>query len=146
MEDRARVGINLGFSPQHARHVHLILSLTTGCVSPQFHCKFDNHFMTLQQYQQPMSLWQEKAQFVQQKENHEDNTPIQHSSGTSTTASVNSTPREDFNPQDDFRGIPPEERFTVPAIPNEEEATQRNEGANNDNNEPVMAQENQDNT
>ncbi len=33
-KDRARLGVNLGFSPQHVRSVHLILSLTTGCVSP----------------------------------------------------------------------------------------------------------------
>jgi hypothetical protein len=65
--DRARLGINLGFSPQHARSIHLILSLTTGCASPQFHCKFDNHFSTLQEYEPPPSLWQEKAQFIKPK-------------------------------------------------------------------------------
>jgi hypothetical protein len=29
-KDRARLGVNLGFSPQHAQSVHLILSLSTG--------------------------------------------------------------------------------------------------------------------
>lgn len=33
-KNRVRLGVNLGFSPQHARSVHLILSITTGCISP----------------------------------------------------------------------------------------------------------------
>ncbi|KAL7474485.1 hypothetical protein ACHAW6_000458, partial [Cyclotella cf. meneghiniana] len=43
---RARLGINLGPSPNHARNVNLILNLTTGLVSPQFHCRFDDFFET----------------------------------------------------------------------------------------------------
>jgi hypothetical protein len=62
-KERARLGVNLGFSPQHARSVHLILSLTTGCVSPQFHCTFDDHFNTVSDYTY-QSLWQEKAHLV----------------------------------------------------------------------------------
>ncbi len=38
--------LNLGPSPTHARNVHLVLSLTTGLVSPQFHCRFDDFFET----------------------------------------------------------------------------------------------------
>ena len=41
---RSRLGINLGFSPRHARTVLLVLSTTTGCVSPQFHVKHDDFF------------------------------------------------------------------------------------------------------
>mmetsp|Transcript_8113 Transcript_8113/g.11817 ORF Transcript_8113/g.11817 Transcript_8113/m.11817 type:complete len:442 (+) Transcript_8113:3455-4780(+) len=44
--NRARVGIYLGRSTQHARSISLILSLDTGLVSPQFHCSFDNMFET----------------------------------------------------------------------------------------------------
>ncbi len=62
-KERARVGINLGFSPQHARSVHLILSMTTGCTSPQFHCIFDDHFQTISDKSIPSSRWQEKAYF-----------------------------------------------------------------------------------
>jgi hypothetical protein len=62
-KERARLGVNLGFSPQHARSVHLILSITTGCVSPQFHCTFDDHFNTVSDYTY-QSLWQEKAHLV----------------------------------------------------------------------------------
>ena len=43
---RARLGLNLGPSPMHARNVYLVLNLTTGCVSPQFHCRFDDFFET----------------------------------------------------------------------------------------------------
>jgi hypothetical protein len=143
-KDRARLGINLGFSPQHARSVHLILSLTTGCVSPQFHCKFDTHFSTLQEYQQPTSLWQEKAQFVPKKERYAEQTPFQRSNENSTTTAPGNA-REDFNPQDDFRAVHPEDRFVIPETPNEE-VMQRNEGVNEANNEPVVQQEDQTNT
>jgi hypothetical protein len=59
-KQRTRLGVNLGFSPQHAKSVHLVLSLQSGCVSPQFHCTFDNNFETLTKYQLPSSLWQQK--------------------------------------------------------------------------------------
>ncbi len=41
---RARLGLNLGPSPIHARNVYPILNLMTGCVSPQYHCRFDDFF------------------------------------------------------------------------------------------------------
>jgi hypothetical protein len=40
----AHLGFNLGPSPMHARKVYLILNLVTGCVSPQYHCRFDDFF------------------------------------------------------------------------------------------------------
>ena len=43
---RARLGINLGPSPSHSRNVNLVLNTSTGLVSPQFHCKFDDFFET----------------------------------------------------------------------------------------------------
>jgi hypothetical protein len=43
---RSRVGVYLGLSPNHASSVPLILSTTTGLVSPQFHVVFDDHFTT----------------------------------------------------------------------------------------------------
>jgi len=42
----ACLGLNLGPSPMHARNVYLVLNLITGCVSPQYHCHFDNFFQT----------------------------------------------------------------------------------------------------
>eukprot|EP00978_Attheya_sp_CCMP212_P041459 scaffold238011_cov32-Attheya_sp.AAC.1 len=46
-QERARVGIYLGLSPQHSRYVAWVLSLTTGLVSPQFHVEFDDLFETV---------------------------------------------------------------------------------------------------
>ncbi len=40
----ARLGLNLGPSPNHAMNVYLVLNLMTGCVSPQYHCWFDDFF------------------------------------------------------------------------------------------------------
>ena len=45
---RARLGIYLGPSPRYASSVSLVLSLSTGLVSPQFHVKHDNFFETVQ--------------------------------------------------------------------------------------------------
>ena len=44
---RARLGINLGLSPRHARSVTLVLNLSTGLVSPQFHVIHDDFFETV---------------------------------------------------------------------------------------------------
>jgi hypothetical protein len=44
---RMRLGVNLGSSPSHARHVYLVLNLHTGCISLQYHCQFDNFFETV---------------------------------------------------------------------------------------------------
>jgi hypothetical protein len=44
---RARLGLNLGPSPRHARNVSLVLNLNTGLVSPQFHVKHDEFFETI---------------------------------------------------------------------------------------------------
>jgi hypothetical protein len=64
--DRSKLGVYLGRSPMHAKNVALILSLETGLVSPQFHCKLDSSFQTLQELgtQLPKSKWQLKAGFV----------------------------------------------------------------------------------
>jgi len=46
-EPRSRMGLNLGWSPLHASSVPLILNLTTGHVSPQFHILYDDQFTTV---------------------------------------------------------------------------------------------------
>jgi hypothetical protein len=66
-DNRARVGIYLGPSPRHSRSVAMVLSLTTGLVSPQFHVVFDDHYQTVRT-QRPGSLfykseWQALAGF-----------------------------------------------------------------------------------
>lgn len=66
------MGLYVGRSPQHPRSVALVLNISTGHVSPQFHIKFDSWFDTIGQlYKETKptpSLWQVKAGFVRQKE------------------------------------------------------------------------------
>ena len=68
--ERARVGIFLGYSPQHARSVSLVLSLTSGLTSPQFHAKYDDNFQTLHASFgdiPPDSKWQKVCGFIRDK-------------------------------------------------------------------------------
>ena len=60
----ARLGLNLGPSPTHARNVYLVLNLITGCVSPQYHCRFDDFFETTRHGRPDVSgtiCWQQLA-------------------------------------------------------------------------------------
>ena len=52
--------MHLGQSPHHGRNVSLVLNLTTGLVSPQFHVKHDPTFGILQQ-EKIQSSWLQKA-------------------------------------------------------------------------------------
>jgi Reverse transcriptase (RNA-dependent DNA polymerase)/GAG-pre-integrase domain len=78
--NRARLAIYLGPSLQHAKSVSLVLSLTTGLVSPQFHIKFDDAFDTLRGgVDKVVSQWQHLAGFeiVQNRRTRESpNIPI----------------------------------------------------------------------
>ena len=66
-KQRARVGIYLGFSAQHARSVALVLNMRTGLTSPQFHVQFDTKFETMRRSfrteDQPVSNWMAKCHF-----------------------------------------------------------------------------------
>jgi hypothetical protein len=59
-KQRSQVGMYLGQSPHHGRNVSLVLNLTTGLVSPQFHVKHDPTFGILQQ-EKIKSSWLQKA-------------------------------------------------------------------------------------
>jgi hypothetical protein len=64
---RARLGMNLGPSPSHARNVNLVLNLTTGLVSLQFHCRFDDFFETTHLSTRDvnvLSSWKQLTRFV----------------------------------------------------------------------------------
>jgi Reverse transcriptase (RNA-dependent DNA polymerase) len=65
-ESRSRLGIYLGPSLQHARSVGLVLSLSTGMVSPQFHVRYDDEFETTtgKPITLPKSEWQTKCGFA----------------------------------------------------------------------------------
>ena len=46
-DEQVRVGAYIGISPIHAGNVSLILNLSTGHVSPQFHAVFNETFSTV---------------------------------------------------------------------------------------------------
>jgi hypothetical protein len=61
---RTHLRLNLGPSPMHARNVNLVLNLVTGCVSPQYHCHFDDFFKTTRHSAPDVSgtiCWQQLA-------------------------------------------------------------------------------------
>ena len=63
---RARMGINLGPSPRHARSVYFILNPSTGLVSPQFHVRFDDFFESVRELTDDTGLsdWKRNAGLV----------------------------------------------------------------------------------
>jgi hypothetical protein len=66
-ESRGRLGIYLGTSEYYAKTVGLILSTSTGLVSPQFHLKFDDEFISVSpriNNNIPISEWQFKCGFL----------------------------------------------------------------------------------
>jgi hypothetical protein len=58
--ERARIGVYLGQSPKHSSSTALILNVSLGCVSPQFHSVIDSSFGSSQL---PESSWQDKCYF-----------------------------------------------------------------------------------
>ncbi len=65
---RARLGVYLGRSPTHAQSVALILNLSTGLVSPQFHLKFDDLFETIKGHDTYPNRWKVATHFRKTKE------------------------------------------------------------------------------
>jgi len=67
MGNQSWMGIYLGITPQHAHLVGLVLNLTTGLVSPQFHLSLNDLFETMSKKGEanlvPELLWQEKTYF-----------------------------------------------------------------------------------
>jgi Reverse transcriptase (RNA-dependent DNA polymerase) len=64
---RARLGVYLGSSDYYANNVGLVLSITTGLVSPQFHLKYDDEYISVSpDYGNiiPCSEWQFKCGFI----------------------------------------------------------------------------------
>ena len=64
---RARIGINLGLSPRHARSVSLVLNVRTGNASPQFHVIHDDFFETITKETTKPSKWQSEAGFIDEQ-------------------------------------------------------------------------------
>ena len=88
-QSRARLGINLGPSPRHARSCALVLDPRTGLVSPQYHASFDEFFETTRSSARnnPNSSWMHIAGFTT------DSPRPQASEGVPTPPGANLTTR-----------------------------------------------------
>jgi hypothetical protein len=85
---RARLGIYLGFSPNHARNVALVLNPTTGLVSPQYHVRFDDLFETTLNPRNnaiDLATWQVKAGFKERQDGNVINVKTVENVSTTTT-------------------------------------------------------------
>ena len=101
---RARLGLNLGPSPNHARNVYLVLNLVTGCVSPQYHCKFDDFFETTRHGGPDVSgtiCWQQLAGLTRSTQILSD---IARSAGCTATSNmmISDPPLETHAPLEEF--------------------------------------------
>jgi hypothetical protein len=105
------LGLNLGPSPMHARNVYLVLNLITGCVSPQYHCCFNDFFKTTRHGRPDVSgaiCWQQLAGLDQATIIlSEISAPTQHS------IMYPGTPSEDTVPLEEISVAPPFHKFTA---------------------------------
>jgi hypothetical protein len=63
----AQLGVNLGPSPSHAWKLYLVLNLHMGCVSSQFHCRFNDYFETVRHGGPDVNvstIWQQLAGLI----------------------------------------------------------------------------------
>ena len=67
-DDRARQGVYLGYSSQHAASVSLILNPKTGYISPQFHCVYDDAFDSIKNDNNFSDVWATKAGLQKEEE------------------------------------------------------------------------------
>jgi hypothetical protein len=60
---RTRLGVYLGRSPNHSQSVALVMKLSTGLVSPQFHLKFDDLFEAIKDINTYPNRWKAATHF-----------------------------------------------------------------------------------
>jgi hypothetical protein len=95
----------------HARNVYLVLNLITRCVSPQYHCCFDNFFETMRQGGPNVSstiCWQQLAGLDQATTIlSKVSAPIKHS------IIYPETPSEDAVSSEEISVVPPFHEFAA---------------------------------
>jgi hypothetical protein len=129
---RARVGIYLGKSIQHARSILLVLNPRTGMVSPQFHIKVDDTFETIQGLRETThETWREKCGFTRE-------TSTKTPTTTSTNGHIRINDLENVT-QDDL--IPEIANAEINQIAMVQQHVLQNEGAVDNE---INAQKNQD--
>jgi hypothetical protein len=60
---RARLGVYLGRSPNHAQSIALVMNLATGLMSPHYHMKFDDLFETVKEQATYPNRWKVATHF-----------------------------------------------------------------------------------
>ena len=113
---RARLGIYLGFSPNHARNVALVLNPNTGLVSPQYHVKFDDLFETTRNPRNnaiDLATWQVKAGFKERK----DGVVINAKPVDTATTTIPMFPRENLPLQPVIQQL---DDVHMPSVPTDE--------------------------
>ena len=153
-QQRARLGIYLGPSPNHSRSIGLILNPRTGHGSPQFHVKYDNFFETVRKsnkdnrWDTPKPLWLSLAQFDKSKiktlTGHENLTrniwdldpsgPLRRSLQQPSIPTQPQTNSEDFFPSEEIQNPLGNPTLVQPAG---QEAPSRSEGAQQNENEAL---------
>jgi hypothetical protein len=95
----------------HARNVYLVLDLITGCVSPQYHCRFNDFFETTRHGGPEVSgtiCWQQLAELDQATTIlSKMSAPIQRS------IMYPGTPSEDTVPSEEISAVPPFNEFAA---------------------------------
>ena len=95
---RARLGVDLGPSPNHSRTVHLILNPRTGHVLPQYHVKHDDFFESVtgksSNFDSPEPTWKRLSGLMKNDHNSE---PNSGGAATSLTPIKNTTRLDDLN-------------------------------------------------
>ena len=102
---RARLGVYLGRSPNHAQSIALVLNLSTGLVSPQFHLKFDDLFESVKGGGTYPNHWKVAAHYKRQGRGNqrkavEDNWEPQRERRANATA-PKATPTVEFEATDE---------------------------------------------
>jgi hypothetical protein len=111
-DERARLGMYLGHSPVHAKSVALVLNLSTGLVSPQFHVKFDDHFSSLKDTPPTVSeRWTFLAGLT--KDNVEDSRP---SNIWTLTPAVSTNTSKDLTPIQNTPAVASEDTSAVQVL------------------------------
>ena len=92
-QERARLGVYLGPSPNHSRTVHLILNPRTGHVSPQYLVKHDDFFAMItdksSNFDSPDPTWKGLSRLV--KTDHKKELKLRESNVPDTYQQYNKT-------------------------------------------------------
>ena len=143
---RARLGMYLGPSPRHAKTVSLVMNLSTGLVSPQFHVQHDEFFESIRRdVPQPPSPWKTLAglrgkQRITAKSVPPKDKSISDKNRETTETAIDLPMAEDYIIEDEYEApdlfYPEDEQITVENEESIEHDTQDHSFENSQEEEP----------